>query len=65
MTLRHKGKTTTGYTWTGTDLVDQQIGVNIFDGTLHVKKSAAGGGEYVVFSPDPKRDPFKYALMRC
>ena len=44
MAIRHKRKTTTGYTWTGTDLVDGQLGINTTDGTVHLKK---GDNSYV------------------
>ena len=39
MAIRHKRKSSSGYTWSSTDLVDGQIGLNTVDGTLHFKKS--------------------------
>lgn len=62
--IKHKRKDAASYTWTGTDLEVGQLGLNVQNGTIHLKKSVAGGSEYVTFSPDTKRDPFKYALMR-
>jgi hypothetical protein len=56
MPLRHKRKDTTGYTWTGSDLVSGQLGVNEFDGSLHIKKSVAGGGDYVEFQNTEEND---------
>jgi hypothetical protein len=41
MAIRHKRKTTTGYTWLTTDLVDGQLGVNTTDGTLHLLNAGA------------------------
>lgn len=38
MAIRHKRKSTTGYTWVASDLVSGQIGVNTVDGTLHLRK---------------------------
>lgn len=40
MAIRHKRKTTTGYTWQTSDLVSGQIGVNTVDGTLHLLNNA-------------------------
>lgn len=39
MAIRHKRKSTTGYTWLNTDLVDGQLGINTADGSLHVLKT--------------------------
>lgn len=39
MAIRHKRKTTTGYTWDAADLVDGQLGLNTADGTIHLKKT--------------------------
>jgi hypothetical protein len=39
MAIRHKRKNSTGYTWQSADLVEGQIGLNIADGTAHVKKA--------------------------
>ena len=39
MAIRHKRKTTGGYTWQTTDLVEGQLGINLVDGTLHVRDS--------------------------
>ena len=39
MAIRHKRKSTSGYSWQSSDLVDGQIGINTADGTLHLKKS--------------------------
>jgi hypothetical protein len=39
MAIRHKRKSTTGYSWQAADLVDGQIGLNTTDGTLHIKKT--------------------------
>jgi hypothetical protein len=50
MAVRHKRKNSTGYTWQAEDLVEGQIGLNIADGTAHIKKangdvvSIGGGG---------------------
>jgi hypothetical protein len=56
MTILHKRKDATGYTWTGTDLEEGQIGLNIFDGTIHIKESVAGGGLYVEFQNKTQND---------
>jgi Collagen triple helix repeat (20 copies) len=37
--IRHKRKATSGYTWQTGDLVEGQIGLNIADGTAHIRKS--------------------------
>jgi len=39
MAIRMKRTTTTGYTWQTNDLVEGQIGLNIADGTAHIRKS--------------------------
>lgn len=39
MAILHKRKSTSNYTWTSSDLASGQIGVNLADGTLHIKKS--------------------------
>ena len=39
MAIRHKRKSTSGYSWLSTDLVEGQVGLNIVDGTLHFKKT--------------------------
>ena len=39
MAIRHKRKATSGYTWQTGDLVEGQIGLNIADGTAHIRKS--------------------------
>ena len=39
MSIRHKRKNTSAYTWSSGDLVDGQIGLNTADGTLHIKKT--------------------------
>lgn len=59
MAIRHKRKTTSGYTWDSADLVDGQLGINTADGTIHLKKSdnsivtvGAGGGSGTVTSVD-------------
>lgn len=39
MAIRHKRTTTTGYTWQTSDLVEGQIGLNLADGTAHIRKS--------------------------
>jgi hypothetical protein len=39
MAIRHRRKASSGYAWTGSDLVDGQIGINTVDGTLHLKKT--------------------------
>jgi hypothetical protein len=49
MAIRHKRKNSAGYTWQAGDLVEGQIGLNIADGTAHIKKAngdvvAIGGG---------------------
>lgn len=51
MAVRHKRKNSAGYTWQTGDLVEGQIGLNIADGTAHIKKAngtivaiGAGGG---------------------
>ncbi len=38
MAIRHKRKATGSYTWLTGDLVEGQIGINLADGTLHIKK---------------------------
>lgn len=51
MAIRHKRKNSAAYTWQTGDLVEGQIGLNIADGTAHIKKAngdvvtiGAGGG---------------------
>ena len=49
MAIKHKRKNSTGYTWQSGDLVEGQIGLNIADGTAHIKKAngdvvTIGGG---------------------
>ena len=39
MAIKHKRKSTSAYTWSGSDLVDGQIGLNTADGTIHIKKT--------------------------
>jgi hypothetical protein len=39
MAIKHKRKSTTGYSWSASDLEDGQIGLNTADGTLHILKS--------------------------
>jgi hypothetical protein len=39
MAIRHKRKNSAGYTWQAGDLVEGQIGLNIADGTAHIKKA--------------------------
>jgi hypothetical protein len=39
MAIRHKRKSTSAYTWTSSDLLDGQIGMNTADGTIHLKKT--------------------------
>lgn len=39
MAIRHKRKNSTGYAWQSSDLVEGQIGLNIADGTAHIKKA--------------------------
>lgn len=39
MSILHKRKSTSNYTWTSSDLASGQIGINLADGTLHVKRS--------------------------
>lgn len=41
MSIRHKRKTTSGYTWLNTDLVSGQLGMNLTDGTLHMLTAAS------------------------
>jgi hypothetical protein len=38
--IKHKRKNSTGYTWQSGDLVEGQIGLNIADGTAHIKKAS-------------------------
>ena len=51
MAIKHKRKNSAGYTWQSGDLVEGQIGLNIADGTAHIKKAngtvvaiGSGGG---------------------
>ena len=37
ISYRHKRKSTSGYTWQSTDLLDGEVGVNTVDGTMHTK----------------------------
>lgn len=39
MSIRHKRKNSSGYSWQASDLVEGQIGLNIADGSLHFKKT--------------------------
>lgn len=39
MAIRHKRKSVSGYVWQLADLVEGQIGINLVDGSLHIKKS--------------------------
>ena len=38
MAIKHKRKNSTGYAWQTGDLVEGQIGLNIADGTAHIRK---------------------------
>jgi hypothetical protein len=38
MAIKHKRKNSTGYAWQTADLVEGQIGLNIADGTAHIRK---------------------------
>jgi hypothetical protein len=38
MPIRHKRTSTSGYTWTTSDLVIGQIGINTADGTAHIRR---------------------------
>ena len=41
MSIRHKRKSSSGYAWTNTDLVDGQLGINTVDGSVHLLKTDA------------------------
>ena len=48
MTILHKRKDAAGYTWLNGDLEEGQLGLNIYDGTIHIKQSVAGGGPNIL-----------------
>lgn len=39
MAILHKRKSTGSYTWTSSDLASGQIGINLADATLHIKRA--------------------------
>jgi hypothetical protein len=39
MAIKHKRKNSAGYSWQSGDLVEGQIGLNIADGTAHIRKA--------------------------
>ena len=61
---QHRRKTTTGYSWQASDLLDGELGVNTADGTIHLKKSdntvaeiGSGGGATVTYGASSPGSP--------